>query len=331
MGGVAFPNPFTTAAGMDKNGTVFHALARLTGAGAVELGAVTKRPQTGNERPRVVRVGRDNLINAMGFPNEGIDALVRAVANGREPLVPLAVQVAKNKDTSDEDAPAEYGELVRSFAGTKSAARGATGRPLPDYFSLNVSSPNTPGLRALQAPEVLRSILDQVGAALDERDDLGPEPRRRLLVKLAPDLDLDALDAVVDLVVSSGVGGLVLTNTTTERPVASRYSSRPGGFSGSALFDRSARLVRRAAEQLPTDRVLIATGGIDTVDRAYEMLRYADLVGAYTGLVLQGPNLFRRLAAGVVARMEAEGVGSLAELRADQRPRPGSGTSTGAR
>jgi dihydroorotate dehydrogenase len=158
----------------------------------------------------------------------------------------------------------------------------------------------------------LTEILDAVTAALDEQAHLTDRPRRRLLVKLAPELSPADVEAVVELVLRYDTGGLVLTNTRAA-------TGRPGGVSGPELFARSSALVRAAAAILPADRVLVGTGGVTTVDQAYEMLAHADLVGIYTGLVFEGPGLLRRLRDGVAARLRADGAGSLAELRAAHR------------
>ena len=314
LGGLAFPNPFGIAAGLDKNAAVHHALAALVGPGFVELGGVTQRPQAGNPRPRVTRVGRAGLINSMGFPNDGAAAVAGRLAMPPGPRVPLGMNLAKMRDTPDADAPQDYADLVRAFR----AVRRSHG--VPHFYVVNVSSPNTPGLTALQDVGALAAILEAVTEELDAESDHAPRPRERLLVKLSPDLAESDVEAIVELVLRYDIGGLVETNTTRSRPVPHRHSERPGGFSGSALYDRSARLVRFTARLLPRHKVLVATGGIDTVDRAYEMLQYADLVAGYTGLVLKGLGLFRRFQEGVLARMDAAGVKRLSELREGQRP-----------
>lgn len=315
MDGLEFANPFGIAAGMDKCGDLYPALFALTGVSHIEIGAFTPRAQTGNERPRLVRVGKDNLINAMGFPNPGVDAGATNLARLDFPKGILGGQITINKGTSDEEAPDAFAEVLKKLRVTKHT------RVLPDYYSLNVSSPNTPGLRAWQEPSALRRILEAVCAELDQRTDLCTRPRRRLILKFAPDITHEHLEALIALVLELDLGGLTLTNTTLERPVPSRFSARPGGFSGSALYDKSASLVRFAASRLPIDRLLIACGGIDTADRAYEMLRYADLVQGYTGLALKGPFLFRTIAEHVTRRMEIEGHANLRELRVENRPR----------
>jgi dihydroorotate dehydrogenase len=305
LGGLRFPHPIGVAAGYDKNGAVYPAFEAHFSPGFVEVGTVTLRPQAGNPRPRVHRLPGDHLVNAMGFPNAGVDAVTHHLATLPRPAVPLGVNVGKLKATADADAPGEYAEVVRRF--------GALGERVPGYYVVNVSSPNTPGLRGLQEVGRLTEILDAVSAALDEQTHLADRPRRRLLVKLAPELAPADVEAVADLVLRYDTGGLVLTNTRSA-------TDRPGGISGPDLFPLSSAMVRTAAALLPADRVIVATGGVDSVDRAYAMLAHADLVGVYTGLVFAGPGLIRRLRDGVAARLRADGVTSLAELHAAHRP-----------
>jgi dihydroorotate dehydrogenase len=301
LDGLRLPHPFGVAAGYDKNAAVYPAFEAHFTPGFVEVGTVTLRPQAGNPRPRVHRLPGDHLLNAMGFPNAGAEAVRANLLRLPAPSVPLGVNVGKLKGTAAADAPAEYAELVRGFCGL--------GERTPGYFVVNVSSPNTPGLRALQDAARLEEILDAVATVLDE----ARMPRRRLLVKLAPELPHADLEAVVGLVLRHGTGGLVLTNTRAA-------AGRAGGVSGRDLFAPSSTLVRAAAAMLPADRVIVATGGVDTVERAYDVLRHADLVGVYTGLVYQGPGLLRRLRDGVAARLRADGLPSLAALRAQHRP-----------
>lgn len=175
-------------------------------------------------------------------------------------------------------------------------------------------------MRALQEKSKLAEIFAATTEALDEQKGLAKRPRRRLLVKLAPELDEAEIADVIELVEEFDTGGVILTNTTLTRPIESRHNDRPGGFSGHDLHPLSSKLVRFAAGKLPTNRVLVATGGIDSGERAWEMLRHADLIGAYTGLVLHGPDLFRQVGAYLSDRMRAEGISSLAELRSGQRP-----------
>lgn len=314
MDGLRFPHPFGIAAGLDKNAAVVPAFAAHHSPGFIEVGTVTLRPQPGNPRPRITRPDRDHLLNSMGFPNAGssvvADNLRRTLARHPDLGFPVGVNIGKNKTSPPEQVAQEYAAVVRAFA-----ERGV----VPDYVTVNVSSPNTPGLRAMQEvavlSEILAAVIEEMEAAARQRP--GPEqraPRRhRLLVKLAPDLTPDAFEAIVACVLQLDAGGLILTNTQPQ--------AAGGGLSGPDLYPLSSRLVRLAAEQLPPDKVIVATGGMDTVDRVYEMLQHADLVGVYTGLVLQGPGLLRHLRDGVAARMRADGVGSLAQLRATRRVR----------
>lgn len=309
MDGLEFPNPFGTAAGMDKNATMYPALFALTGVGHVEVGGVTLQPQPGNERPRIVRVDSRHLINAMGFPNDGVEAVVRRLSGSVRPAAPLSVQIGKNKATSEANAPAEYAMVMRAFANVPGR------NPLPDYFTINVSSPNTAGLRNLQSPEMLESILRLTTTELDNQK----RSRKRLLIKLAPDISTSLVDEVIELVERFDTGGLVLTNTTTERLVHSRFDDRPGGFSGPTLYRKSSELVMHAASKLSMDRVLVACGGINSAERAWEMLHYADLVDAYTALVLESPRQFRSISSTVVKKLDEGGYTSLAQLRRPNR------------
>jgi dihydroorotate dehydrogenase len=305
MSGLRFPHPIGVAAGYDKNAAVYPAFEAHFSPGFVEVGTVTLHRQDGNPRPRIHRLPGGHLVNAMGFPNAGAEAVADNLATLPSPAVPLGVNVGKLKATPDAQAPQEYAAVVRRFA--------ALGARAPGYYVVNVSSPNTPGLRALQEVGRLAEILDAVTAALDEQTELAERPRRRLLVKLAPELTPADVDAVVELILRYDTGGLVLTNTRAA-------TGRAGGVSGPELYPLSSALVSAAAAVLPADRILVATGGIDSVDRAYAMLACADLVGVYTGLVFHGPGLIRRLRDGVAARLRADGVESLADLRAGQRP-----------
>lgn len=298
--GRTFPTPLGVAAGFDKGATMYNALGAL-GFGAVEVGTITAHAQPGNPRPRLFRVPEDGaLLNRMGFNNDGAEAAARAIARRPPRGVVLGINLGKSKVTPLERAPEDYAE---------SAARLA---PLADYLVINVSSPNTPGLRSLQSVEALGGIIDAVRGACGER-------AVPLLVKLAPDLADDDIDAVVDLALSARLDGLIATNTTVRRD-GLRDADRvralgDGGLSGEPVRARStevvARIFRRAGRRL----TLIGVGGVRSADHAWEKIAAgASLVQVYTGFVYEGPRAARRITEGLSARLDREGVPSLDAL-----------------
>ncbi|HVL88418.1 MAG TPA: quinone-dependent dihydroorotate dehydrogenase [Candidatus Thermoplasmatota archaeon] len=285
--GVAFPSPVGLAAGFDKSARCVDGLAAL-GFGHVEVGTVTPRPQPGNPRPRIFRdVPRRGLVNRLGFNNDGAVAVAARLARAR-PGVPVGVNVGKNRDTPADAAHEDYASCVR------------TTHRHASYFVVNVSSPNTPGLRALQSTEALARILDAVREA--------NAPGRPTLVKIAPDLPPDDVRAVVELAVEKRLAGIVATNTTIARTHHGWVQREPGGLSGAplrALSNRTVRLVREAAG----DRLsVIGVGGVFTADDALEKLAAgADLVQVYTGMVYEGPGIVKRIHRGLVGEMERLG------------------------
>ena len=293
--GLRFDNPIGLAAGFDKDAVGHHALGRL-GFGHVEVGTLTAHAQPGNDRPRLFRLPADRaLINRMGFNNGGSEA---AAARLRAPRsFVLGVNIGKSKKTPEAEAAQDY---------AASAARVA---PHADYLVVNVSSPNTPGLRDLQAVEKLRPVLDAVREAA-ERACAQPPP---VLVKIAPDLSDDDVDAVADLALGLGLAGIVATNTTTSRanlrsPASVVAACGGGGLSGAPLAPRSrsvlARLRRRVGDRL----VLIAAGGVEDADEAWARIRSgASLVQVYTGFIYGGPLFVSRLARGVAERARRAG------------------------
>lgn len=284
--GLRFPNRVGLAAGYDKGGTAWKALAAI-GFGHVEVGTITPRPQPGNPTPRVFRLEDERaVINRMGFPSEGA-AAVRPRLDAERPYgVILGVNLGKNKDTPNEEAAADYVLGVQAFA------------DVADYLTVNVSSPNTPGLRALQSGPALRALLTQVVAARDAaRGAVGrPLP---VFVKIAPDLDDADLDDALGAVVDAHVDGVIATNTTLDRVgVPERWGAEAGGLSGAPLTAKAgallARLRRRAGDALP----IIGVGGIMSARDARARLDAgADLVQLYTGLIYGGPGLVAEIVA----------------------------------
>ena len=275
--GLRFPNPLGMAAGFDKDAEVPDALLRL-GFGFTEVGTLTPKPQEGNPRPRVFRLADDHaLINRLGFNNGGHAGRSRLVARkGRGGIV--GVNVGANKDSADRIA--DYVAGIETFA------------DLASYFTINVSSPNTPGLRGLQERGALEDLLARVATA---RDAAAERHGRRvpLLLKVAPDLDEAAVDDIVAVVTASALDGLIVSNTTLARPrLASSGAHETGGLSGRPLFRRSTIMLARFRLKLGDRMPLVGVGGVDSGPAAIaKILAGASLVQLYTGLVFEGPAL----------------------------------------
>lgn len=286
--GLTFHNRVGLAAGYDKDGLAWRGLASL-GFGHIELGTVTPRPQAGNPRPRIFRLPEDrSLINRMGFPNRGADFLARRLRGHRPAGLILGVNLGKQRETVLERAAEDYERLMEAFA------------PLADYLAINVSSPNTPGLRELQQVSALGPLLERLAV---RRAELSERYRRKipLLIKLAPDLGQAELDAALQAIVAAGMDGVIATNTTTERVnLRSPLAGEAGGLSGAALTERSTALVRRI-ERLTSGKLpIVACGGVMNVAHAQAKLDAgACLVQLYTGLIYEGPGLPRRINRGV--------------------------------
>ena len=288
--GQSFPNPVGLAAGFDKNARAPRALAAL-GFGHVEVGAVTAERQPGNPQPRLFRLREDEaLVNRMGFNNHGADAVGRRLDETPPPDVPLGVNVGKSKVTPLADAADDYRYTYERVADAG------------DYFVVNVSSPNTPGLRELQNRAQLAEILEVL-------QDAGAAP---LLVKLSPDLHREAVTDAVDLANELGLDGVVATNTTTDRPDALRSpnAAQGGGLSGKPIRDRATDQVRFVAER--TDLPVVGVGGVFTAADAYEKVRAgASVVQLYTGLVYRGPAIAREINEGLLDLLERDGFDSV--------------------
>jgi dihydroorotate dehydrogenase len=307
--GLDFPGPLGLAAGFDKDARGTAGLGAL-GFGFVEVGTVTARPQPGNDRPRLFRLPADRaLVNRMGFNNDG--AAVAAARLRRQrgwrrgPPTITGVNIGKTRAVPEQQAAADYAASARAVAG------------VADYVVVNVSSPNTPGLRDLQAADRLRPVLVAVRGALDAAAGRS-RGRVPLLVKIAPDLADADVDAVADLAVGLGLDGIIATNTTVSRD---HLASSPdevaaagdGGLSGPPLAGRALAVLRRLRERAGDRLVLIAAGGIETPEDAWERLRAgATLVQAYTGFIYGGPLWPRRIHAGLARRARAAGLASIA-------------------
>jgi dihydroorotate dehydrogenase len=286
--GLRFSNPIGLAAGFDKNAVAVPALMRL-GFGFVETGTVTPRPQAGNPRPRLFRLHHDDaVINRMGFNSAGLDGyLVRLARRPRGPVV-LGANVGINKDATDPES--DYPALIAAVA------------PHADYAVINVSSPNTPGLRDLQGEARLRAILRAVAERVSKRPPV--------LVKIAPDIGDEALAALVETCVAEGAQGLIVSNTTVSRPPGLRSPSaqEAGGLSGAPLFALSTAVLARAFLFARGRLLLIGAGGVSTGEHALIKIRAgATLVQLYTGFVYAGPALIPRLKRELAEALRAEG------------------------
>ncbi|MCC6841133.1 MAG: quinone-dependent dihydroorotate dehydrogenase [Flavobacteriales bacterium] len=288
--GLRFPGPVGLAAGMDKDAKHVDALARI-GFGFVEVGTLTPVAQPGNERPRLFRLKEDHaLINRMGFNNGGVQAAVERLRK-RAPGMVVGGNIGKNKVTPNERAIDDY---VKCFEAL---------HPVVDYFTVNVSSPNTPGLRALQEKGPLLEIL----AELKRRDE-AKTVHRPILLKIAPDLTDEQLEDIVAVVKESGIAGVIATNTTLSReglkmPKAEVDAIGAGGLSGPQVRKRSTEVVRFLRQRLPKPVVIIGVGGIDSAEAAMEKLDAgADLVQVFTGLIYEGPALLKKINAAYPGR-----------------------------
>jgi dihydroorotate dehydrogenase len=293
--GIALPHPLGLAAGLDKNAEAVPGLFGL-GFSFVEIGTVTPRPQAGNPKPRLFRLRREQaLINRMGFNNQGLDA-VRARLMARDPsLGPLGANVGANRDSADPVA--DYVACLRALY------------PLVDYVAINVSSPNTPGLRDLQQGARLDELL---GALLETRRSLATDrPAKPLLVKIAPDLAPDDEIAIAEVVTSRGADGLIVGNTTIARPpvVAGRHRET-GGLSGAPLFLRSTEQLLRFHRLTGGKMPLIGVGGILRGADAYAKIRAgACALQLYTALIYRGPRTVVRILAELERLLERDGIG----------------------
>ena len=292
--GVKFPNPIGLAAGFDKNAVALPAWAAL-GFGFVEAGTITAHAQPGNPKPRVFRLpDLEAVINRMGFNNEGAEAvasrLARLKKDGAWPRIPIGINIGKTKVTPLEEATADY---LYSFE--KLYAFG-------DYFVLNVSSPNTPGLRTLQNKESLGELFQ----AIQGKNRLisaaaGQESLKPVLVKIAPDLEFAQIEEILALIQEHQIAGIIATNTTLDHSCVSAERDQQGGLSGKPVRKRSTEIVRFIASK--TNIPIIAVGGIDDVDSAKEKLDAgASLIQLYTGFIFQGPTLAPDICAGLLEK-----------------------------
>ncbi|MFP4002190.1 MAG: quinone-dependent dihydroorotate dehydrogenase [Alphaproteobacteria bacterium] len=299
--GMDFPNPLGLAAGFDKNAEVVQAMFAF-GFGFVEAGTVTPRPQAGNPRPRIFRLERDlAVINRLGFNNEGIEKVRTRLSRLHSRPGILGVNIGANRDSADR--PADY---IHGLSKLYSYA---------DYFTVNVSSPNTPGLRGLQERGALEELLHRL---MDRRADLTEAgmPPRPLLLKVAPDLDDSMIGDIAAVALGAGIDGLVVGNTTVSRPpgLHDPHADEAGGLSGAPLLALSTSVLRRFYEHTEGRLPLVGAGGVSSGRDAYEKIRAgASLVQLYTALIYDGPGLVRRILNDLRACLQQDGFTSVAD------------------
>jgi len=287
--GIKFKNPVGLAAGFDKNGEYVEALSNL-GFGFIEVGTVTPLPQPGNEKPRMFRLQDDSaIINRMGFNNKGVDVLAERLRllKEKDPTIVVGGNIGKNKNTPNEDATSDY---IRCFDRLFDVV---------DYFVVNVSSPNTPGLRALQEKEPLKELLNTLQLR-NRKNDIS----RPILLKIAPDLTNEQLDDIVEIVKETKIAGVIATNTTIDRNglfAEDTLKNEMGGLSGKPLAQRSTEVIRYLSEKSGKAFPIIGVGGIHSPQDAKDKIEAgASLVQLYTGFIYEGPGLIKRICKALV-------------------------------
>lgn len=315
--GLNFPNPLGLAAGFDKDG-VAAAIWSSLGFGFAELGTVTYHPQPGNPRPRLFRLPLDKAaLNRMGFNNNGAAAMAKLLAESQQNLIsiPIGVNLGKSKVTPLEEAACDY---LNSFRLLKNCG---------DYFVVNVSSPNTPGLRSLQDAAMLSSILD-----LLQKENTAQKP---IFVKIAPDLEWEAIADIISLAQTYQLAGIIATNTTIRRDrlktqvidqTGKPVTEEAGGISGAPLGDRSTEIIRFIAAQTQGKMPIIGVGGIFSPEDAWEKITAgASLIQVYTGWIYEGPFMVRRILQGLLSKLEESGLNSISEAVGLQMKKRGKG------
>ncbi|MCF6322025.1 MAG: quinone-dependent dihydroorotate dehydrogenase [Rhizobiaceae bacterium] len=299
VAGLDFPNPLGMAAGFDKNGEVPDALMKM-GFGYAEIGTVTPKPQTGNPRPRIFRLIDDEaVINRLGFNNKGHGGVLDNL-NARRGSGIVGVNIGANKDSDDFIRDYELG--IKKFW------------PVADYFTANISSPNTPGLRNLQAKESLAHLLKHI---CDVRDELAASSDRNppLFLKIAPDLNENEMDDIAENVLASTIDGLVISNTTLARNMLRETTQESGGLSGRPLFEISTIVLAKMRQRLGGELPIIGVGGIDSAQSAWEKIEAgANLLQLYTAMIYQGPTLVNTICSELADKLSTSGHANITAL-----------------
>ncbi|MBB3067479.1 dihydroorotate dehydrogenase [Paenibacillus baekrokdamisoli] len=301
--GLHFPHPIGLAAGLDKNAKAVDMFANI-GFGFAEVGTVTPKGQAGNELPRLFRLPPDQaLVNRMGFNNEGTDAMAARLAKLKQHAIPIAVNIGKNKVTPNELAHEDYRACIKALY------------TYGDFFVVNISSPNTPDLRALQHGNELQLLLSTVMEEMNIQAKASGTKRKSVLVKIAPDMTDEQLAYTVETIYASGVNGIIATNTTLSREGLTHPNAREaGGLSGKPLTERSTEVIREVYRLTGGKLPIIGSGGIFTADDAYDKIRAgASLIEVYSALIYRGPALLKELTKGLKERLRKDGFSSVIE------------------
>lgn len=308
--GFHFAHPVGLAAGLDKNAKAVAGLSRI-GLSFIEVGTVTPKGQAGNEQPRLFRLPPDEaLINRMGFNNEGADAMAARLSKFTRHRIPIAVNIGKNKLTPNDNASVDYRACIRKLY------------PYGDFFVVNISSPNTPDLRALQHGDELSTLLHAVKDEMLKQAAAHDDQPKPILVKIAPDNSEEQLSYIAQAIQHSGMSGIIATNTTISRDgLTHRNSGEEGGLSGRPLAKRSTEVIRTLYKMTHGNLPIIGSGGIFTADDAYEKIRAgASLVEVYTALIYRGPGVMKEIHRGLKARLREDGFTRITQaIGADHR------------
>jgi dihydroorotate dehydrogenase len=301
--GLKFKNPVGLAAGFDKNAIAIRGIAAL-GFGFVEIGTITPIPQEGYPRPRIFYLPQDEaLINRMGFPNDGGDTIAKRLKRIKKKVpIPLGINLGKSATTPLEKATEDYISLLKKLY------------LYGDYFVVNISSPNTPGLTRLQEKEYLDTFLLSLRRGIDELTKKTGQ-KKPILVKISPDLNKEQIDELLEICLDRRIDGLIAVNTTISREGLSVPTKLKGGLSGRPLWKKAIEIVRYIAEYTRGEIPIIGVGGIFTAEQAYEMLKYANLIQIYTAIVYRGPFVVRTINRGLIRLMEEDGFKNISELR----------------
>ncbi|CAM4308208.1 quinone-dependent dihydroorotate dehydrogenase [Paenibacillus tarimensis] len=295
--GLDFDHPVGLAAGLDKNAKAVEGFSRI-GLSFMEVGTVTPKGQPGNELPRLFRLPPDEaLVNRMGFNNDGAEAMAERLGKLPDRRIPIAVNIGKNKATPNEQAYEDYRACLRRLY------------RYGDFFVVNISSPNTPGLRSLQHGDELRMLLAEVKDEMAKQASAVREPVKPVLVKIAPDMNEEELEMTVDTIRQSGVDGIIATNTTLSREgLLHEHKREAGGLSGRPLSVRSTEVVRSIYRLTEGSLPIIGSGGIFSAEDAYDKIRAgASLVEIYTALIYKGPGVLRELTGGLLKLLQRDG------------------------